>query len=209
MQGQSETLNQKGGCTFPIFPKQVKISEGACTNGGHICTVLVSQHQLEVPVSQHQRLCSECIQVALASSTSLRGPARCWNAVSFETNKPCPTRRPQENTIQYFPITTTYHSHLHGLIPLWEQFKTWGQICHLFKRNSKIYWTVKTSLLPVFLHAKYESASLQIFIRGRAFVFLISSFSTKHRYVRVIIQLPPVLGVQFLHYSWIKAPAKR
>lgn len=50
MQGQSETLNQKGGCTFPIFPKQVKISEGACTNGGHICTVLVSQHQLEVPV---------------------------------------------------------------------------------------------------------------------------------------------------------------
>lgn len=84
-----------------------------------------------------------------------------------------------------------------------------ANLCHLFKRNSKIYWTVKTSLMPVFLHAKYESASLQIFIRGRAFVFLISSFSTKHRYVRVIIQLPPVLGVQFLHYSWIKTSAKR
>lgn len=42
MQGQRETLNQKGRSTFSICPKQAE------TNSGCTCMVPVSQHQLEV-----------------------------------------------------------------------------------------------------------------------------------------------------------------
>lgn len=48
MQGQSKTLNQKGGSTFPICPKQVESSEGGCTKREYTCMVPVSQHLLEV-----------------------------------------------------------------------------------------------------------------------------------------------------------------
>lgn len=67
-------------------------------------------------------------------------------------------------------------------------------LCHFFKRNSKKYWMEKAHLWQDFLQA--ESPSLQIFIGDRAFVFLISPFSTKHRFVRVIIQLPDSISIR-------------
>lgn len=48
MQGQSKTLNQRRGRTFPICPEKVASSEGGCTNRGCTCMVPVPQHLLQV-----------------------------------------------------------------------------------------------------------------------------------------------------------------
>lgn len=44
---ESDPINQKGGSSYPICPKQVGSSGDECTNRGRTCMVPVTQHQLE------------------------------------------------------------------------------------------------------------------------------------------------------------------